>query len=318
MRYCCERITMFYTFENGLQEHSGGVPENRKLTAAYITVDELQEVAAELGFEASTVEACRTANDNFRSAVETYGDYTFTELRITEPEGGDDDCIALYIARDLFLVVDVADTDRSTYQKYLRCISKQDTHTVTLEKLVYSFLDLLLEEDVYALESIGDEISEIEESIVKGEPEPELNSSLLILKRKLQRTRNYYSQILDIIETLEADENGIFGDIPLLYLGNMESRVNRLEEDTASLTGDVLHLQDAYSGYLDKKMNDTMKYLTVLSTVFFPLTIIVGWYGMNFVNMPELYWKGGYVFVVLLSVAVVLVSAWIAKKKKWF
>ena len=66
------------------------------------------------------------------------------------------------------------------------------------------------------------------------------------------------------------------------------------------------------------KMNQTMKHLTVLTTIFFPLTIIVGWYGMNFQSMPEFLWKYGYLYVILLSVAVVLLLLWIAKKKKWF
>ena len=61
-----------------------------------------------------------------------------------------------------------------------------------------------------------------------------------------------------------------------------------------------------------------MKILTVITTIFFPLTIIVGWYGMNFQSMPEFAWKYGYVYVIALSVAVVAVLTWIGKKKKWF
>lgn len=69
---------------------------------------------------------------------------------------------------------------------------------------------------------------------------------------------------------------------------------------------------------LTKKMNNTMKYLTVLSTIFFPLTIIVGWYGMNFLYMPEFAWKHGYLYVIGLSVLTIIVVALIARKKKWF
>ena len=66
------------------------------------------------------------------------------------------------------------------------------------------------------------------------------------------------------------------------------------------------------------KMNSTMKIFTVLTSIFFPLTIIVGWYGMNFIYMPELMWKYGYLYVIALSVVTVLVFAIIGKKKKWF
>ena len=61
-----------------------------------------------------------------------------------------------------------------------------------------------------------------------------------------------------------------------------------------------------------------MKVLTVLASIFSPLTIIVGWYGMNFQNMPELTWKYGYVYVIVLSITTVLIFALIGKWKKWF
>ena len=77
-------------------------------------------------------------------------------------------------------------------------------------------------------------------------------------------------------------------------------------------------MQDAYSSFLDMKLNHTMKIFTVVTTIFFPLTIIVGWYGMNFQSMPEFAWKYGYLYVILLSAAVITVLMLIAKKRKWF
>lgn len=91
----------------------------------------------------------------------------------------------------------------------------------------------------------------------------------------------------------------------------------RLRDDVELLRGSVVHLQDAYQSFIDLKTNHTMQIFTVVSTIFFPLTLIVGWYGMNFKYMPELQWKYGYVFVIALSVIVVAVLAIIGKKKKW-
>lgn len=84
------------------------------------------------------------------------------------------------------------------------------------------------------------------------------------------------------------------------------------------LRNTVEHLQDAYSSWLDSQMNRTMKIFTVLTSVFFPLTIIVGWYGMNFTTMPELAWRYGYIYVILLSIVTVVLLAFIGKRKKWF
>ena len=66
------------------------------------------------------------------------------------------------------------------------------------------------------------------------------------------------------------------------------------------------------------KLNQTMKLFTVITSIFFPLTIIVGWYGMNFQSMPEFAWKYGYLYVILLSVFVVAAFVLLGKRKKWF
>lgn len=104
----------------------------------------------------------------------------------------------------------------------------------------------------------------------------------------------------------------------LIYISNISNKVTRLSEDIKMLNDFVDHIQDAYSAYLDQKMNTSMKIFTIITTIFFPLTIVVGWYGMNFSNMPELTWKYGYLYVVVLSIVVVAALVIIGKKKKWF
>ena len=103
-----------------------------------------------------------------------------------------------------------------------------------------------------------------------------------------------------------------------MYINNITKRVERLREDVDSLKNTVEHLQDAYSSYLDAKLNNTMKRFTVITSIFFPMTIIVGWYGMNFESMPEFSWKYGYIYVIALSVIVAGTLAIIGKKRKWY
>ena len=129
---------------------------------------------------------------------------------------------------------------------------------------------------------------------------------------------NYYEQLIDITDALEENENGIFDSENSMYISNVSNKVVRLREDVDSLSSSINHLQDAYSASLDLKLNHTMKVFTVLTSIFFPLTLITGWYGMNFTTMPELTWKFGYVYVIALSVIVVSVLMIIGKRKKWF
>ena len=128
---------------------------------------------------------------------------------------------------------------------------------------------------------------------------------------------NARRKLIDIGEALEDNENEIFDENYLRYIANFTKKTVRLRDDVELLRGSVVHLQDAYQSFIDLKTNHTMQIFTVVSTIFFPLTLIVGWYGMNFKYMPELQWKYGYVFVIALSVIVVAVLAIIGKKKKW-
>jgi magnesium transporter len=78
-----------------------------------------------------------------------------------------------------------------------------------------------------------------------------------------------------------------------------------------------MQLRDLYKAHLDLKQNRIMTVLTVVTTIFMPLTLIVGWYGMNFKYMPELEWKGSYPVVIALSILIVVISLIFFKKKKW-
>ena len=117
---------------------------------------------------------------------------------------------------------------------------------------------------------------------------------------------------------MEENENEIFDEDNMIGITNVCAKITRLREDVDSLSRTAEHLQDAYTSALDLQLNNSMKFFTVLTTIFFPLTIIVGWYGMNFQSMPEFAWKYGYVYVIALSVLIVAALTWIGKKKKWF
>ncbi len=310
---------MFYTFSSTIEE-SATLPSGDKLTVGYLSCDELAEVSEALGFAAANVEACRSANIYFRSGVEIYDEYTFTELRIVDPVHPEvnDDCVALFIKKNLFLVIDVLDEDHSTQQRFQQSLRRFPARSVTLEKLIYSFLDALIAGDIIMLESTGTEVNELEAQVLRDEADDDFNTTLLDLKNRLLSAHNYYEQLLDITDAVEENENDIFDSDSLMYISNLGKKIVRLREDVDTLSNMVVHLQDAYSSYLDTNLNKTMKFFTVITSIFFPLTIIVGWYGMNFQAMPEFYWRYGYVYVIALSIIVVLALVLVGRRKKWF
>lgn len=312
---------MFYIFEpSGVRDATFSEIGDGKLSIGYITSEELKTFGKELGFSDSNIESCQYASSNFRSLVEVYSDYIFSKLRTVDPTDPNaaDDCVALFIMKDILLIVDVMDNDQSIRTRFMNVVDRGTSPELNLERLTVRFLRELLEGSVQHVESLGHKISLMEEQILKEEPEEDYNLVLMNLKKKLRSLHNYFAQLLDITEACINEDEGIFPDDQRLYMNNLGQRITRIQEEADSLYEDIIHVQDAYKAYLDMKMNDTMKYLTVLTTIFFPLTIIVGWYGMNFDSMPEFHWKLGYVYVITLSLAVVGLFTWIGKKKKWW
>ena len=311
---------MFYEVNDKLNEIDLPQVTGERLTTGYIDKSQAQELCARFGFAASTAQALQNANERFRSGVEVYDDYTFTELRIADagsPEA-EDDCVALYIKKNLLIVVDVEDHDDSTKNKFIAALRRYPGKSVTLEKIICAFLDALLVNETMHLEDLGLRIADLEADIFHGKADKSFHFTVLNLKKHLLKMHNYYEQLLDITQALDEDENGIFGDDRLMYLANVSQKIVRLREDADSLNSTLSHMQDAYSAHLDLQLNNIMKFFTVITSIFFPLTLIAGWYGMNFVNMPELTWKYGYVYVIALSAVTTVFLILLGKRKKWF
>ena len=308
---------MFYKAAEELHEISFEEIESDILTIGIINSDELKEHKEKLDFSDQSVEKCKRANPLFRTEVEVYGNYTFTELRV--PNGkGDDDCIAMFLKKNMILIVDIFDRDGSTMNIFQRVIDRFPSEKINTAKVVCAFMESLVSDSGAIIENARNTLVEMEERIINDDVSDEFNIELLDIKKDLLKFNNYYEQLLDIAETLSDNDNDIFRDEDVIYVSNLQNKLQRIVNDIDSLENSADHLGDAYSSSLDLKLNHSMKIFTVITTIFFPLTIIVGWYGMNFVNMPELHWKYGYLYVIGLSAAVVFFMLYIGKKRKWF
>ena len=120
--------------------------------------------------------------------------------------------------------------------------------------------------------------------------------------------------MVDFAKNLEENENGYFRKKQISYFDTIEDRADRLMNKTAQLLEYAEQVKDAYQSRLDARQNRSMQFLTIISTIFLPLTLITSWYGMNFQNMPEL--QNGYPAVIFLSVLVIILCIWIFKIKK--
>ena len=129
--------------------------------------------------------------------------------------------------------------------------------------------------------------------------------------------RTHYEQLIDLGQELEENENNFFKQENLRYFRLFLNRMARLYDKSTSIQDYTMQIRDIYKAHLDIKQNRIMTILTVITTIFLPLTLIVGWYGMNFRYMPELEWRWGYPLIIGISILIVVISILYFKKKKW-
>lgn len=186
----------------------------------------------------------------------------------------------------------------------------------SLERFLYDFLEMLIARDLRILVETEQELGVIEDEILQGDLD-QYPDRLNEIRKYLMDMRIHYEQMMDFGQELEENENGFFKDENLRYFRLFTERVMRLMDQVKSLRDYTVQLRELFSTQLDIRMNRIMTVLTVVTVIFMPLTLIVGWYGMNFVYMPELKWKYGYLAVILASVAISVGGILWFRKKKW-
>ncbi len=309
---------MFYQFEDEITTIELEKINSHYISAGYVTLNEFESIYDTFGFSRYAVDFCKS-NADFGSSVEINDDYSFAVLSIKNAENikESNDSFAVFIKKNLFIVVDIASGNCSVRDSFLNSLGRYSCINITIEKLLVAFLDDLIKKNKKAIKDSEFEITKLEELVLKNKATDQFNFMLLNLKKELLMLRNSYEQLIDVVDSFKDNDNEVFEDDDLKYLSNFKDKVKRLREDIDMLRSSVSHLQDAYSAFLDLKTNHIMGIFTAVTTIFFPLTLIVGWYGMNFQNMPELSWKFGYLFVIIFSILVVSVLTIIMKKRKW-
>ncbi len=218
--------------------------------------------------------------------------------------------ILFFVNRQHLVIVD---DDDFSYRLIRRIQRKRSRQGETKEKFIYNYILEFVSRDVQLLGQYEKRLMQLEEKIMDGKMEG-FQSRFLPIRRELLTLRSYYDEIMDMGTELEENENGFFAKKQLKYFGTITDRADRLLGKTSHLLEYAQQIWDAYQALVDTQQNGIMQFLTVISTIFFPLTLITGWYGMNFQNMPEL--QHGYPGVIILSLTIVILCIAYFKKKK--
>ena len=186
----------------------------------------------------------------------------------------------------------------------------------SMERFFYDLLETAIAGDLSMLEENEAQLTGIEDAIIQGDITgfPEVMNDI---RGDLLDLRLHYEQMIDLGQELQENENGFFREENLRYFHMFTERMIRLQDTVAGQREYVSQLRDLLQAQLEVRQNTIMTVLTVITTIFLPLTLIAGWYGMNFVHMPELSWAYGYPVIIIVSIAIVAGSLILFKKKRW-
>lgn len=247
--------------------------------------------------------------------MESHHDFLFGTICVPAKEKKERETgFAMYIQKERVVLLD---RDGKIAEQVGRLSKGKRRKEYSLERFVYDFLQSFLTDDLLFLEKIEQEIAGIEEDVLKGRT-GEYSYRMLQIKKLIARFYHYYSQLTEIGQEILENQQKFFDEEELNTFRMYSDRVFRLSEETKLLREYSMQVQEVYQSEIGIRQNDVMKMLTIVTTIFLPLSLIAGWYGMNFSHMPELSWRYSYPAVIGISAAVVIVSLVIFKKKKYW
>ncbi|MCF0060902.1 magnesium/cobalt transporter CorA [Dyadobacter chenwenxiniae] len=182
--------------------------------------------------------------------------------------------------------------------------------------LLFALMDIVIDNYFIVLEKLGDSLDTVEDQVIRGTEELSLKE-LYSLKRELTMARRVIWPLRDMINQLIREDNPLINKDTIPYLRDLYDHAMQVLDTIDSYRELVASLADVHLSTISNRMNSVMKTLTIFSAVFMPLTFIVGVYGMNFDNMPELRMHYGYYYVWGLMIAVTIGLIFYFKSKKW-
>lgn len=156
-----------------------------------------------------------------------------------------------------------------------------------------------------------------EEAKLLSGAEKDTLDTILDWRNELMRLKRYYLQLDIIFDEMSANDNDLLSKPTLKKISIIGARTDRYLNAVRNLQDIVSQMREAYQSQLEIQQNDLMKVFTVVTTVFLPLNLITGWYGMNFKDMPELSWRYGYGSIIVVCFLTVIFLLYLFKKKKW-
>jgi len=281
-------------------------------------IDILERFGAAFGLHSLILEDI--LNTTQRPKIEDYEDYLYIVVKmIYLPETHEEmmtEQISIILGKGY--VLSFQEEEGDVFEEIRDCIrnNKGLIRKMGADYLAYTLLDVIVDNYFLVIENIGEMLEDVEDELVEH-PSPKIIQSIHTLKREMIYFRGSIWPLREVIGSMERRESPLIQKITTLYLRDVYDHTIQLIETIETDRDLISSILDIYLSSVNNRLNEVMKVLTMIATVFMPLSFIAGVYGMNFRFMPELNWRWGYPVTALVMGGVAAVMVWFFKNKKW-
>lgn len=283
--------------------------------------DVLSEIAGLLGLHRLALEDVVSVHQ--RPKVEEYGDLLFVVTRmLRETAPIETEQVSLVLGQGLLLTFQEHSGDclSQVRQRLMKPIGK--IRTAGPDYLAYAILDAITDAYFPAMEAFGERLERIEDETLAA-PGPSTIAEIHAVKRELLQLRRVVWPKREMLSALYREDSPLLAASTHVYLRDIYDHAVQLIDVLENFREIASGLTDVYLSSVSQRMNEIMKVLTIISTIFIPLTFIAGVYGMNFdrqsspLNMPELAWYFGYPLCLLLMLIIAIGMVLFFRRKGW-
>jgi magnesium transporter len=259
-------------------------------------------------------------NTEQRPKIEDYGDYLYLVLKTISYDSEDKEIRSEQISFVLGAnyVISFQEQEVSVLEGVRSRIknNKGRIRKMGADYLAYSLIDIIIDNYFTVIEKLGETIDELEEELVRN-TRPQTLHLIHRLKREMMLLRKSVWPLRELIGTLDRGESELILKTTRIYLRDVYDHTIQIIESVETFRDMLSGMLDIYLSSVSNKTNEIMKVLTMIATIFIPLTFIVGIYGMNFEFMPELKMKWAYPALLLLMGVIAVFMVAYFRKKKW-
>ena len=259
-------------------------------------------------------------NTNQRPKIDEYQDYFFIVAKMLYyKEDGEleNEHISIVLGKDYVLTFQEAGGDVFDGVRDRLSSAKGRIRSRGADYLMYALLDAIVDHYFVVVEEMSDKIETMEEQLLSAQPSDEITFEIQELKRTMLRIRRAVFPLREVVSRLEKVNSDLIQEQTVNYIKDLFDHIIQVSENIDIYREMSWGLMDMYMTTINNKMNEVMKVLTIMASIFIPLTFIAGIYGMNFEYMPELQWKYSYFILWGVMFVLFLLMIFFFKKKKW-